>query len=126
MLSLLTGIKGYLYGALGAVFLLMGITVYVEHLRIESKNKEISALILENKVSNQSVADLTNSLVSVNLQLTQKAKDDASKQALIEKGLSDIKQKDAYLTSLQGSLLSRKSSSSCPVPKDLENAWSQL
>lgn len=126
MLEFLSGIKAYLYAGAAAIILALSVTVYVQHVKIESKNDKIKAVNTELSVSNQSVTDLTKSLKDVGAQLAQKEKDDLAKQATIAANLRVISEKDKSLESMEARLKARKPTSNCPIPKDLKDAWNTL
>jgi uncharacterized membrane protein YhiD involved in acid resistance len=126
MLEFLSGIKAYLYAGAAAIILVLSVTVYVQHVKIEGKNDKIKAVNTELSVSNQSVTDLTKSLKDVGAQLAQKEKDDFAKQAIIAANLKAIAQKDKTLEGMEARLKARPSTSNCPIPKDLKDAWNTL
>lgn len=126
MLEFLNGIKAYLYAGVAALVLALGVTVYVQHVKIDSKNDKIKAVNTELSVSNQSVTDLTKALKDVKDQLAQKEKDDLAKQATIRANLAHIAEQDKSLESLEARLRTRKPTTVCPVPKDLSDAWDHL
>lgn len=126
MLEFLNGIKAYLYAAAGAILLALSVTVYVQHVKIESKNDKIKAVNTELSVSNQSVTDLTKAIKDVRDQLAQKEKDDLAKQATIAANLARIAEQDKSLESMEARLKARKPTSNCPIPKDLSDAWNNL
>jgi septal ring factor EnvC (AmiA/AmiB activator) len=126
MLKFLSGIQGYLYAAVAAIILALSVTVYVQHVKIDGKNDKIKAVNTELSVSNQSVKGLTKSLKDVGDQLAQKEKDDIAKQATIAANLKAIAEKDKPLESMEARLKARKTTSNCPIPKDLNDAWNNL
>lgn len=126
MLEFLSGIKTYLYAGVAAIVLALGITVYVQHVRIDSKNERIKSLGTELSVSNQSVTDLTNSLTQVRNELVAKEREEQRKQAEIAANLRRIREQDRSLEAMEARLRQRPSASSCPVPEDLKNAWRNL
>lgn len=126
MLSLLSGIKAYLYAAVGAVVLALSVTVYVQHIKIEAKNGAISALETRLTVSNQSIEDLLKTVKDVNDQISKKEKSDLTKQATIKANLQYIAKQDQSLEALEAKLKNRVSVTVCPVPKDLKDAWNAL
>lgn len=126
MLEFLNGIKTYLYAGVAATVLALGITVYVQHVKIDGKNERIKSLGTEISVSNQSVADLTNSLTGVRNQLTAKEREEQRKQAEIAANLRRIREQDRSLEAMELRLRQRSSTSNCTVPEDLENAWRNL
>jgi septal ring factor EnvC (AmiA/AmiB activator) len=126
MLKFLSGIQGYLYAGVAAIILALSVTVYVQHVKIDGKNDKIKAVNTELSVSNQSVKDLTKSLKDVGDQLAQKEKDDIAKQATIAANLKAIAEKDKSLESMEVRLKARKTTSNCPIPKDLNDAWNNL
>lgn len=126
MLEFLSGIKTYLYAGVTAILLALSVTVYVQHVKIESKNDKIKAVNTELSVSNQSVTDLTKAIKDVRDQLAQKEKDDLAKQATIAANLARIAEQDKSLESMEARLRARKTGSNCPIPKDLKDAWNNL
>jgi septal ring factor EnvC (AmiA/AmiB activator) len=126
MLEFLSGIKAYLYAGAAAIILTLSVTVYVQHVKIDGKNDKIKAVNTELSVSNQSVKDLTKSLKDVGDQLAAKEKDDLAKQATIAANLKAIAEKDKSFKSMEAHLKARKSTSNCPIPKDLNDAWNNL
>lgn len=126
MLEFLSGIKTYLYAGVAALVLALGVTVYIQHTEIESKNDRIKALGIELSVSNQSITDLTNSLKEVRDQLTIKEREEQRVQAEIAANLRRIRAQDRSLEALEVRLRQRPSTSTCLVPEDLKNAWRNL
>jgi len=126
MLEFLSGIKAYLYAGAATIILALSVTVYVQHVKIDGKNDKIKAVNTELSVSNQSVKDLAKSLKDVGDQLAAKEKDDLAKQATIAANLKAIAEKDLSFKSMEARLKARKSTSNCPIPKDLNDAWNNL
>jgi len=126
MLEFLNGIKAYLYAGVAAIVLALSVTVYVQHVKIDGKNDKIKAVNTKLSVSNQSVTDLTKALKDVKDQFAQKEKDDLAKQATIAANLAHIAEQDKSLESMEARLKVRKSTSNCPIPKDLKDAWNNL
>ena len=126
MLELLSGIKAYLYVGAAAIILTLSVTVYVQHVKIEGKNDKIKAVNTELSVSNQSVADLTKALKDVQDQLAQAERDNLAKQATITANLARIAEQNKSLEGLEARLKARKSTTNCPIPKDLNDAWNSL
>lgn len=121
-----TGITTYIYAAVAALLLGLGITVFVQHTTIKEKTAEINTVTTKLQVSNQSVDDLTKALTDVKNQLVTAEQAEAKKQAEIDAALKQITQQDKSLENLETSLKNRKSTSNCPVPKDLNDAWNSL
>ena len=126
MLEFLNGIKAYLYAGVSAIVLALGVTVYVQHTKIEGKNDRIKALGTELSVSNQSVTDLTNSLKGVRDQLVAKEREEQRVQAQVAANLRRIQEQDRSLESLEARLRQRPSTSTCPIPEDLKDEWRNL
>lgn len=126
MLEFLNGIKAYLYAGVAAIVLALGVTVYVQHTKIEAKNDRIKAIGTELSVSNQSITDLTASLKSVRDQLTAKEREEQRVQAEIAANLRRIQEQDRSLEALETRLRQRPSTSTCPIPEDLKDAWHNL
>lgn len=126
MLEFLNGIKTYLYAGVAAIVLALGITVYVQHVKIDGKNERIKSLGTELSVSNQSVTDLTNSLTGVRNQLIAKEREEQRKQAEIAANLRRIREQDRSLEAMELRLRQRPSTSNCTIPEDLKNAWRNL
>lgn len=126
MLEFLNGIKTYLYVGVAAIVLALGVTAYVQHTKIEAKNDRIKAIGIELSVSNQSVTDLTNSLTQVRNQLVAKEREEQRVQAEIATNLRRIQEQDRSLEALEARLRQRPSTSNCPIPEDLNNAWHNL
>ncbi len=126
MLEFLNGIRAYLYAGVAAIVLALGVTVYVQHVKIDSKNERIKSLGTELSVSNQSITDLTNSLTQVRNQLVAKEREEQRKQAEIAANLRRIQEQDRSLEALETRLRQRPSTTNCPIPEDLKDAWRNL
>jgi len=77
-------------------------------------------------VSNQSITDMTTALNSLNAELAAARDSELKKQSEIEYILKDVALKNKSLTDLQHQLQDRKTTSNCPIPKDLSDAWNNL
>lgn len=126
MFEFLNSIKEYLYAGVAAIVLVLGVTVYVQHTKIEAKNDRIKAIGAELSVSNQSITDLTASLKSVRDQLTAKEREEQRVQAEVAANLRRIQEQDRSLEALETRLRQRSSTSTYPIPEDLKDAWHNL
>lgn len=128
MLSLasLSGFKTYIYAGVGAVLLSLLVFSYVQHVELAGRDDRIKALTAELSVSGKSVSDLTESLKSVQADLEKKERADIMRQATVSANLRELEKKDTALKKVEASLRDRPSTSKCPIPKDLIDAWNTL
>lgn len=119
-------IKLYLYGGIVAIILGLGIVIGIQDSKLKNRNLQITTLQTQLDVTRNSVNTLTTRIRGVTEQLRAKEIEDQRKQAVIAEQLRQIQTRDRSLINTEERLRNRPSTSNCPIPKDLENAFNSL
>lgn len=125
-MEFLTGIKTYLYAGVAAIVLGLSVFCFIQHVELNGKADKITALTTELSVSNSSVTETVAELNKVTVTLEANALKDQQTQAIIENNLQRVGTQDKPLEDLEQKLKDRKPTSTCPIPKDLDDAWNTL
>ena len=126
MLGLLSGFKTYLYAGVAAIVFGLSVVCYIQHIELNGKADKISSLNTELTVSNSSVTATVDELNKVTATLEANELKDKQTQAFIETNLQHVDTQDKPLEDLEQKLKDRKPTGTCPIPKDLDDAWNTL
>lgn len=116
----------YICSSFFALSIVLGVGWYVSNTKLEAQRAKAENAEMRLTVSNTSIASLKNELAEVNATLERTHAEAVAQRESLAQQLRIIDKNDEQKVMLEKYLKSRPSTSNCPIPKDLMDAWNSL
>lgn len=117
---------GYITGGMFILVCIFGAGWYASNLKLDAQREKVENAEMRLTVSNTSLASLRGELDGINKTLEANHLSEMEQQKGIQEQLNLVNKNDQSRVALEEQLKNRQSTSNCPIPKDLANAWNSL